>query len=76
MFQYLKQTSHRKLIRLKNRKKGNNDSFKYCNVECNEGDLTIEMSKALYEKLCTPMDFVAFDIDPLLIKRAKKKMER
>mmetsp|Transcript_28121 Transcript_28121/g.39552 ORF Transcript_28121/g.39552 Transcript_28121/m.39552 type:complete len:278 (+) Transcript_28121:80-913(+) len=74
VFQYLKQTSHRKRRRTEEQKeKANDDSFLYCDIGCNEGDLTIEMSKALHEKLCKPVDFVGFDIDPLLIERAEKK---
>jgi SAM-dependent methyltransferase len=45
------------------------EQFQYCDLGCNEGDLTLEMSHALP----SPVHFVGIDIDPVLVERAKKK---
>jgi SAM-dependent methyltransferase len=45
------------------------EQFQYCDLGCNEGNLTLEMSHALP----SPVHFVGIEIDPVLIARAKKK---
>lgn len=49
------------------------ERFQYCDLGCNEGDLTLEMSLALQKVLMRPVHFVGIDIDPVLIERAKEK---
>jgi SAM-dependent methyltransferase len=45
------------------------ERFQFCDLGCNEGNLTLEMSHSLP----SPVHFVGIDIDPVLIARAKKK---
>jgi len=47
--------------------------FEYCDLGCNEGDLTIEIACALQQDFDTSVHFVGVDMDPVLIERAKKK---
>lgn len=47
--------------------------FTYCDLGCNEGDFTIEMAKALHERLGRSVRFEGIDIDPVLIGRAATK---
>lgn len=49
------------------------ERFQYCDLGCNEGDLTLDMSTALQKGLMRPVHFVGIDIDPVLIDRAKEK---
>lgn len=49
------------------------ESFSYCDLGCNQGDLTIEVSKALQETLLCPVEFTGMDIDVQLIERANEK---
>lgn len=53
------------------------DGFRYCDLGCNEGNLTMEIATALQEKLQTGtiLYMHGMDIDPVLIQRAEKKWE-
>jgi 2-polyprenyl-3-methyl-5-hydroxy-6-metoxy-1,4-benzoquinol methylase len=48
-------------------------AFQYCDLGCNEGDLTIEIAKALQGALQQPVEFKGMDIDEELIDRANVK---
>ena len=48
-------------------------AFEYCDLGCNEGDLTIEFASALQQQLNQAIHFVGIDMDPVLIERAKTK---
>lgn len=49
-------------------------SFEYCDLGCNEGDLTIEIASALQQQLSDArVHVVGIDMDPILIERAKTK---
>jgi 2-polyprenyl-3-methyl-5-hydroxy-6-metoxy-1,4-benzoquinol methylase len=47
--------------------------LQYCDLGCNEGDLTIKIASALQQQLKQPIHFVGIDMDPVLIERAKTK---
>lgn len=52
----------------------NNPTFQYCDLGCNEGDLTIEIADALQQELQdTRIHFLGIDMDDVLIQRARKK---
>lgn len=74
---HLKDTSSRKRLRVSSdeNQKASSTAFCYCDLGCNEGDLTIEISKAFQEALQQPVEFIGMDIDPELIERATKKWE-
>jgi 2-polyprenyl-3-methyl-5-hydroxy-6-metoxy-1,4-benzoquinol methylase len=74
ILQYLRDTSSSK------RRRGSGDEralhllpFQYCDLGCNEGDLTIEIAKALQGALQQPVEFKGMDIDAELIDRANIK---
>lgn len=48
-------------------------AFQYCDLGCNEGDLTIEIAKALQGALQQPVEFKGMDIDDQLVDRANVK---
>ena len=49
-----------------------NDSttFQYCDLGCNQGDLTVAVADALEQALKKPIVYMGIDIDPVLIERA------
>ena len=55
------------------RYKKHNSPFEYCDLGCNEGDLTIEIACAVQQELQTKVHFQGVDIDPVLIERASDK---
>lgn len=59
----------------KRRKSDDGDTipFSYCDLGCNEGDLTIAISKALQMALRRKVRFEGIDLDPLLVDRANQK---
>lgn len=48
-------------------------TFHYCDLGCNEGDLTIEIASAIQSSLDQKLNFHGIDIDPKLIERANLK---
>jgi SAM-dependent methyltransferase len=54
--------------------------FSYVDVGCNEGDLTIEIAKAILDqlkgKLQTKVIVKGIDLDPILIERAQEKWQQ
>jgi hypothetical protein len=48
-------------------------TFHYCDLGCNEGDLTIEIASAIQSSLDQKLKFQGIDIDPKLIERANLK---
>jgi SAM-dependent methyltransferase len=56
-------------------------TFSYVDVGCNEGDLTLEIAKAILDqwkgsKLQTKVTAKGIDIDPVLIQRAQEKWQQ
>lgn len=49
-------------------------TFEYCDLGCNEGDLTMEVADALEQQVDCPVHFTGIDMDTVLIDRAKKKL--
>jgi 2-polyprenyl-3-methyl-5-hydroxy-6-metoxy-1,4-benzoquinol methylase len=52
---------------------GSQPAFVYCDLGCNEGDLTIEMSQLLQRMMDRMIRFIGIDIDEVLIQRAADK---
>ena len=71
---YLRDTSSRKRQRADGESSTTSPlPFLYCDLGCNEGDLTIEIATALQGTLQQPVDFKGMDIDAELIQRANDK---
>jgi SAM-dependent methyltransferase len=55
-------------------------NFHYVDVGCNEGDLTLEVAKAILDqlkgKLQTKVTVKGIDLDPVLIQRAQEKWQQ
>jgi hypothetical protein len=53
------------------------DYFRYCDVGCNEGDLTMEVSSAIQSRLADDMSMTTtgVDLDGTLIERANSKVK-
>lgn len=66
---------HLKYIAQHNR---SNNQFTFCDVGCNEGDLTMQVASTLESKLGkdTPISVTGVDLDNELIQRAKQKFGR
>lgn len=54
------------------------DSFLYCDVGCNEGDLTMEVSSAIQSRLTDDISMctTGVDLDGTLIERANSKVKK
>ena len=52
---------------------GSLPKFRYCDLGCNEGDLTIDVARSLQECTRRRIEFEGIDIDPVLVSRASKK---
>ena len=66
------------IIETQNREK----NFYYCDIGCNEGDLTLEIAKEIFERIQKHfgsqklhLKCLGLDIDPELIRRANKKSQ-
>jgi SAM-dependent methyltransferase len=72
---HLKGTTSRKRLRVSNDEDGPSSvlPFRYCDLGCNEGDLTVEIAKALQDSVQQPIEFIGMDIDAELIERANTK---
>lgn len=71
---YVRDTSPRKRQRgMEDEERALPTPFRYCDLGCNEGDLTIEIATALQGALQQPVEFKGMDIDAELIQRANSK---
>ena len=70
---YVRDTSPRKRQRGMQDERTSPEPFRYCDLGCNEGDLTIEIARALQGALQQPVAFKGMDIDAKLIQRASAK---
>ncbi|KAI2489494.1 Bicoid-interacting protein 3 (Bin3) [Fragilaria crotonensis] len=70
---YVRDTSSRKRKRGEREERTSPEPFRYCDLGCNEGDLTIEIATALQGALQQPVEFKGMDIDAQLIQRANAK---
>ena len=71
---YVRDTSSRKRQRgMEEEKTMSRTPFRYCDLGCNEGDLTIEIATALQGALQQHVEFTGMDIDDELIQRANAK---
>jgi Bicoid-interacting protein 3 (Bin3) len=71
---YIRDTCSRKLVCLDTKCRDSKTSvFHFCDLGCNEGDLTIQLATSLQENLQQTIDFLGLDIDEALIERAGEK---
>ena len=57
----------------KEKKDMNKDTFRYCDLGCNEGDMSIGVSERLMKMNPVEIQCLGLDIDPILIERANQK---
>jgi SAM-dependent methyltransferase len=71
---HIRDTCSRKLLCMDAKSRGLKSSvFHYCDLGCNEGDLTIQLAETLQENLQQRIEFLGLDIDKTLIDRAEEK---